>query len=105
MRLSDLNKVLEGALSPEDFESLIKQELDEHIESSKKKGASAPIYLTADLSLIINRFDAEKLEKFYSDGRISTPAIVYIADALSLSEAVKFENKEVEDKVQSLSFE
>jgi hypothetical protein len=102
MKLSELKKIFEND-DIETFKESISQEITNYKSKLGKKGSSIPIIVEEDLKLNIGTTEAIFLLDAFVSKQLSEHEIAYIADALLLSEAIKFESEEVLDDFESLT--
>ena len=97
MKLSIFHGLLKNEISVDIFRGTIQNEVEEYEKKLKKKGSSAIIHVDEDYSLYFTAHNLVQLCRHYLDNDLSDSDIYYIADCLTLSESVSFENSELFD--------
>ena len=103
MKLSKLDYLLKNKISLEEFEQDIRNEVSEYEKKLKKKGSSIMINVIEDASMVISRESILKLKDYYISKKMDGYEILYIADCLTLSDTISYENKELEELIEKLS--
>ena len=97
MRLSSLANLLSAKLSASEFSAEIADELLVHTRGLEKLGGSAPVVVTADTALVLDRPGLSALCNLFASGQLSATELAYTADALQLSEHVEFADASIAD--------
>jgi hypothetical protein len=97
MRLSSLANLLAGKLLASDFSAEIGEELLVHTRGLQKLGGSAPVVVTPDTALVLDRRGLAVLCRLFASGQLSAAELAYTADALQLSDHVEFADTSVAD--------
>ena len=95
MRLSSLASLLSGKLSAPDFSAEIAGELTEHARSLQTLGGTAPVQVTEDTDLLLDRVGLGVLCRHFATGQLTAGELAYTADAMQLSERVEFTGPEI----------
>jgi hypothetical protein len=97
MKLSSLAKLLNGDLAPREYCLELGPELATHAAALAKRGASAPVAVTEDVTLEFGRPELATLCRLYAAGALSAQQLAYTADAIQLSERVHIVGESVAD--------
>jgi hypothetical protein len=97
MRLSSLVNLLAGNLSAPEFSAEIAEELLVHTRGLQKLGGSAPVVVTEDTVLVLDRCGLAVLCRLFASGQLSAAELAYTADVLQLSEHVEFTDASIAD--------
>jgi hypothetical protein len=105
MKCSDVARFFEGDISPLDLKNTIEAEGRQFESALKKRGGSAPIYLTEDLEspYTITRDHFKELCHGYLQNIFEEIHLNYIADAVIMSENFYFQNEEINDLFLGIS--
>jgi hypothetical protein len=95
MKLSSLANLLSEKLSASDYSAEIAVELAEHTRGLQKLGGTAPVKVTEDIDLLLDRAGLSVLCRLFADGQLTASALAYTADALELSERVEFAGPDI----------
>jgi hypothetical protein len=95
MKLSALVALLAGELPPSDFSAAIADELLAHSRGLERRGCSAPVLVTEDTDLRLDRNGLGRLCRLFASGQLSAAELAYTADALQLSERVEFADSSI----------
>lgn len=95
MKLTSLVNLLSGKLSPSDFSAEIAGELAEHTIGLQKLGGIAPVQITEDTDLLLDRAGLGVLCRLFAYGQLTAGELAYTADAMQLSERVEFTGPEI----------
>lgn len=90
-------------MSPAKFSEIHCEELLRHLSRLKKKGASAPIILTGEEHIFVNKKNLHRVIDYAAAGSISKELLSYLLDALSLDGNTKFANDELREVVLDLA--
>ena len=88
MKLSSLAKLLSRAMPVGDFSAEISGELAEHTRGLAVLGCSAPVTLTEDADLILDRAGLGVLCRLFASGQLTAAELAYTADALQMADRV-----------------
>ena len=99
MKLSSLQAMLSGTLSPDAFVSEISAEISTYQSSLGKVGGVVPIRVTEDQDVTVTRSDIKALCNLFAVGKISPLELAYVADGIQLAERVEFVDSWVADSV------
>ncbi|WP_166213167.1 hypothetical protein [Cognatiluteimonas telluris] len=97
MKLSAVVALMAGSLSPSEFSAAIADELVVHSRALETLGGSAPVVVSEDTDLLLNRHGLGSLCRLFASGQLSAAELAYTADALQLSERVAFADPSVAD--------
>jgi len=97
MKLTSLANLLSGKLSANDFSAEIAEELSEHTRGVQRLGGSAPVVVTQDMNLILDRPGLSTLCRLFASGQLSAGELAYTVDAMQLSEGVEFADSAIAD--------
>jgi hypothetical protein len=106
MNLSDFQSAVKGEMNLPDFFLKIKSEVDAYrsIISSGKKGIKVPIYLEEDVDdFTLSANHVKKLGHSFLNKEIDVYELSYLADALTLSETISYDNENSKDAVYSFT--
>lgn len=103
MKLSIISMLLNNDLNVETFKTIIELEISEYTKLMKKKGASNPIHLIEDIVFFLKKEHFEILCDLYINGELNEYEISYIADAISLSSNITFEDERILDALNEFS--
>jgi hypothetical protein len=105
MRLTELQDYFSnpGLTGVSRLKELISEEVREHQNLMKKKGASAPVYVIEDCHLSATGTELSILCRAFLNRELNQEEIAYIVDAMLLSEHVIFESEQLEDLFFSLT--
>lgn len=109
MKLSILKQFLENALSYSKFKTTIQENVEYYKKQLHKKGASAPVEIVEDTTLVINKSHLQTLCQAYLNGEVTNYEMYYIVDALLLSSygsedsIVSFKNEQLHDIFEELT--
>ena len=102
MRYSTLQQLFNGSVNPEKFKAEIGEEVFQYRKKMATKGTSIAININEDSSLYFSRDNLIKLCGFQIDHIFTSTEISYIADCLTLSDSVHYENEEVEEFLEEI---
>ena len=103
MKLSLLHKMLRNKVNIEEFKVDIQVEVREYSRKLRQRGNSASIKIDEDSNLYFGKNDLLQLCKYYLDNSLSDIDISYIADCLTLSDSVSFENDELRELLEGIT--
>ncbi|MFT3945347.1 MAG: hypothetical protein QM763_00120 [Agriterribacter sp.] len=104
MKLSNIQKLLLGEMSIDNFTIAINEEVNIYKKSLLKKGASATIYLEEDLIKVkIDRKSINTICNFFIEGKINNYQLNYMIEALLLSSHVYFANENIRSLLEDLT--
>ncbi|MFT4015448.1 MAG: hypothetical protein QM668_00680 [Agriterribacter sp.] len=104
MKLSNIQKLLLGEMSIDNFTIEINEEVNIYKKSLLKKGASATIYLEEDLIKVkIDRKSINTICNFFIEGKIDNYQLNYMIEALLLSSHVSFANEKIRSLLEDLT--
>lgn len=103
MHLSALHKMLRNKVNIHEFKKSIQDEVFEYSKNLKKKGSSASIKIEEDTNLYFGKDDLLQLCYYYLDNNLTAIDISYIADCLTLSDSVAFENDELREFLEEIT--
>lgn len=103
MNSSDLDDFLNSDLSSKIFADKIAKEVADYTVLMTKKGATIPIHFHEDRDIVISKSTMAKLLTETLQGNISSIALAYICDCLTLGEHITFDDEHVEDLVFDLA--
>jgi CRP-like cAMP-binding protein len=95
MKLSSIVNLLAGTLSPADFSASISEELLAHTRQLQKLGGSAPVVVSEDADVVLDRRGIASLCRLFASGQLTATELAYTADALQLSERVEFTDQKI----------
>lgn len=93
MRLSSLANLLSGQLSAPQYSAEIAGELAEHTRSLQEPGGVAPVRVTEDANVLLDRTGLQLLCRLFAAGHLTAEELAYTADALQLAERVEFSDE------------
>lgn len=105
MKRLDICELLRAVLSPEQFEAIYADELSLHLQLLRKKGASAPILLSGEEYIFVDKAGFHRLLQFFVEGLISKEMLCYVLDALTLDAKTRFVDNEDREMAMDLSDE
>jgi len=88
---------MSGQLPVSQFSAEIADELLVHSVALAKRGASAPVLVTEDTDLVLDRSGLAALCRLFASGRLSAVELAYTADALQLADRVAIPDPSVAD--------
>jgi len=94
MRLTSFVNLLSGAISAADYSAEIAVELAEHTRHLGH-GGSAPVLVTEDTDLVLNRAGLGVLCSLFASGQLTAGELAYKADALEMAERVEFAGPDI----------
>jgi hypothetical protein len=97
MKILAIAQLIAGALPVEAFSASMSDELSDHVLALRKGGASAPVQVTEDASLVLDRAGLAALCKLFAAGQLAAAELAYVADVLQLSERVVFADPSIAD--------
>jgi hypothetical protein len=100
MRLSSFAKLINGSLSAADYSREIAEELAEHTQHLGR-GGSAPVRVTEDTDLVLDRAGLGALCRMFASGQLTAGELAYTADALQMAERVEFSGPDIADDLDS----
>jgi len=106
MKLSEFQSTVKEEMCFSDFFLKIKNEVDAYGEliSWDKKGIRIPIYLEEDVDeFILTANDVKKLGQAFLNKQIGIYELSYLADALTLSEMISYENENSKEAIYSFT--
>ena len=95
MKLSTLALLFSGDKSVEEFSAEIQGELAVHPRGLAKIGGSAPVQVTEDADIIVDRAALGLLCRLFASGQISASELAYTADVLQLADRVDFVSQDI----------
>lgn len=95
MKLSTLALLFSGDKSVEEFSAEIQGELAVHSRGLAKIGGSAPVQVTEDADIIVDRAALGLLCRLFASGQISASELAYTADVLQLADRVDFVSQDI----------
>ena len=95
MRLSSLAKLLSGAMPVDDYSAEISGELGQHAHGLATVGGPAPVVLTEDTDLTLDRAGLGVLCRLFASGQLTAAALSYTADALQMADRVEFSGPDI----------
>jgi len=90
MKLSSLSKLFAGHISAATLSAEIAEELAAHTRQLERKGASAPVMVTEDCDICLDRAGLSVLCTLFASGELTAAELSYTADVLQLSDRVSF---------------
>src|SRR6478609_7444377 len=102
MKLSKIEMFLNEVIEVTEFKNIIKSEVIEYKKLLKKKGASVPISVIEDIDFNFSKSNFLFLCELYLNDKLEDYELSYVADALTLSSHIKFQNEELFDSLESL---
>jgi len=103
MKLSTIEKLITGELSPADFRMETAKELFQYENLVKKVGSVIPIYCEEDIEFEVSINEVRKLCEFFLNDQLNARELAYIADALQLSENTILKGETIADLVAELT--
>jgi hypothetical protein len=97
MKLSTLTKLFSGQASAEHLSSEIRDELDVHTRALAKLGSSAPVVVTEDADVVLDRAALGLLCRLFASGQLTAIELAYTADVLQMADRVDFSDQQVVD--------
>jgi hypothetical protein len=97
MKLTSLANLLAGKLSAPEFSAEIADELMIHTRGLQKLGGSAPVVVTQDTDVVLDRPGLSTLCRLFASGQLSAAELAYTADTLQLAERVEFSDDSIVD--------
>jgi hypothetical protein len=101
----DISELLRAVLPPEQFQHIYADELSRHLRLLHKKGSGAPIFLSGEEFIFVDRAGFHRLLQFFVMGLISKEMLRYILDALTLDTKTRFVDKDDKEMAMDLSDE
>ena len=99
MKLSFIQSFLVGKVPYEALKLTLSKEIDEYKSSAKEKGKTMPVYVDEDTDILFAHADLNALGDAFLNGELDEIELNYLADALLLSNRVKFESDQISDKL------
>ena len=78
-----------------DFSAEISGELAKHTRGLATLGGSAPVSLTEDADLILDRAGLGVLCRLFASGQLTAAELAYTADALQMADRVEFSGPDI----------
>ena len=100
MKLSTLANLLSGKISAAEYSIHISEELAEHTRHLGR-GGSAPVLVTEDLDLLLDRSGLGVLCRLFAAGDLSAGELAYTADALQMAERVEVSGPDVAEDLDA----
>jgi len=95
MRLSSLVKLFSGELSASDYSAELSTELVEHTRGLEVRGGVAPVRVTEDADLLLDRAALGTLCRLFASGQLTAQELAYTADALQMADRVEFSGQDI----------
>lgn len=95
MRLSLLANLLAGNLPASVYSAEIGDELAEHAGGIEKLGGVAPVRVTEDTDVLLDRARLGVLCRLFASGQLTARELAYSADVLQLSGSVELAAQEI----------
>jgi hypothetical protein len=95
MRLSSLIKLFSGQLPASEYSAEIATELAEHTRGLAVRGGVAPVRVTEDTDLLLDRAALGTLCRLFANGQLTAQELAYTADALQMAERVEFSGQDI----------
>jgi hypothetical protein len=93
MTANDLNKLLNDEMTVDHFVSSIADEVENYRILVNKKGSMIELRFEEDASINLDRSKFKKLLILVSEGKLSSIALAYICDCLTLAEELTVDQK------------
>src|SRR5450631_1265625 len=103
MKLSLLEELLRGKISINKFKNNIQTEIYEYENKLKLKGSSILINIIEDCNLYFRKNDLLELYNYYLNNNLTGTQISFIADCLTLSNSISFENDELRELLEEMT--
>ncbi|MEO6151204.1 MAG: hypothetical protein ABIP28_13630 [Mucilaginibacter sp.] len=103
MKVSLLKDFFDQAITNSQLNEIITPEISNYKLLLSKKGSSVPIILQEDIQLLVRKKDIAVLCEAYLNEEITKYELMYIIDALQLSDNISFENEELLDNASILT--
>ena len=97
MKLSSLVKLISGEISASDYSAEIRAELAEHSRGLAVTGGIAPVSVTEDSDILLDRAALSALCRLFAVGQLTAQELAYTADALQMAERVAFSGQDIAD--------
>ena len=97
MKLSSLVKLVSGEISASDYSAEIRAELAEHSRGLAVAGGIAPVSVTQDSDILLDRAALSALCRLFATGQLTAQEFAYTADALQLADRVVFSGQDIAD--------
>jgi len=95
MKLSLIVKLLSGQISAADYSAELSAELEMHCRGLELPGGVAPVRVTEDSDLLVNRAALEALCRLFASGQLTAQELAYTADVLQMAERVEFSGEDI----------
>jgi hypothetical protein len=100
MTSGQLNRLLDGKVTVDDFKASIAGEVENYGRLMNKKGSTIDLRLNEDEEIALDKLKFIKLLDFVMSGRLSNIHLTYICDCLTLADQLT-----TDDKTNDLIFE
>ncbi len=100
MTAKDLNELLDNKITVDDFTLSIADEVENYRTLMNKKGSTIDLRFQEDENILLDKLKFKKLLDLAIDGRLSSIALAYICDCLTLADKLA-----VDEKTKDLIFE
>ena len=95
MKLSSIAKLQSGQMSVDEYSAEIAEELAVHSQGLELQGGVAPVLVTEDTDLVVDRAVLGALCKLFASGQLTAEELAYTADALQMADRVQFSGKDI----------
>lgn len=97
MKLSLLVKLISGEVSASDYSAEIRAELAEHSRGLAVTGGIAPVSVTEDSDILLDRAALSALCQLFALGQLTAQELAYTADALQMADRVALSGQDIAD--------
>ena len=95
MRLSSIAKLQSGQISAAEYSAEIAAELAIHSQGLGLRGGIAPVRVSEDADLLLDRTVLGMLCRLYASGQLTVQELAYTADVLQMADRVEFSGEDI----------
>ena len=93
--MKPLVKLLSGTMPVDDYSAEISAELAQHTQDLATVSRTAPVALTEDTDLTLDRAGLGVLCRLFASGKLTAAELAYTADALQMADRVEFSGPDI----------
>ena len=95
MKLSSIAKLQSGQISAAEYSAEIAIELAIHSHGLELQGGVAPVRVTEDTDLLVDRAVLGTLCRLFASGQLTAQELAYTVDALQMADRVQFSGQDI----------
>ncbi|WP_201312657.1 hypothetical protein [Dyella sp. EPa41] len=103
MRRLDVIRLLDGKLSPSQFQEIYSEEIARHVKALEKGGASAPVILSGEQAVLVGTPELRSLSRSCLLWSITKETLAYVIDALTLDPKTSFASEGLRETAMELA--